>query len=66
MSNNSIIGCIIHLLEDEFYEIRQCAIKAIKEFSIQNNEFKNSSKDILLYMLNDENDHVRIFSIKTL
>ncbi|KAL4483925.1 hypothetical protein ABPG72_013931 [Tetrahymena utriculariae] len=57
-------GAIVHLLEDEFNEIRKSAIDIIQNFGQQSEQFGKESRDILFYMLNDENDSVRIKAIQ--
>lgn len=66
-SENFIIGCIHHVLEDELPEIRIAAIKALetlgKILSVEKNQ---EIKELLLYFLNDDFDKVRIKALNSL
>lgn len=56
----------MHLLEDEFNEVRMSAIDIIGNFGRLSESFARESRDILFYMLNDENDAVRIRAVQTM
>lgn len=56
----------MHLLEDEFAEIRKETIKIIHYFGEKSSVFRESCRECLFCMLNDESDEVRIEGLKTL
>lgn len=66
-SDNVIIGCIHHVLEDELPEVRISAIKAMETLGkILTVEKNQDIKEILLYFLNDDFDRVRIKALQSL
>lgn len=66
-SDNVVIGCIHHVLEDELPEIRIAAIKALETLGkILTVEKTQDIKELLLYFLNDDFDRVRIKSLQSL
>ncbi|KRX08173.1 Armadillo-type fold [Pseudocohnilembus persalinus] len=66
IEDNFITGTIIHILEDEFHDIRISGIKIIENFAVQSEIFRKESRDILIHLFNDENDKVRIQSLQSI
>ncbi|PRP82098.1 hypothetical protein PROFUN_03788 [Planoprotostelium fungivorum] len=64
--DNGAIGVFIQCLEDEFWEVRNAALDAICELSLQSQSFAHRSVDFLVDMFNDEIDRVRINAINSL
>ena len=57
-------GVFFALSQDEKYEIRLQTIEALKHFSSKCDFIQDKAQDILMNMLNDEIDEVRIASLK--
>jgi len=55
-----ITGIFAHILEDGICEVRCETIKCLGVITQQNKEFLQACRDIIFYMLNDEDDVVRI------
>lgn len=65
-SHYPITGVFAHILEDGVIKVRCSAILCIGEIVKQSKEFLQSCRDIIFYMLNDEDDSVRINVIRVL
>lgn len=67
LHENSVVGSIHHVLEDELPEIRSVSIKALetlgKIFQLGKTKY---IKELLLYFLNDDFDKVRIRALQAL
>lgn len=57
-------GVFFALSQDEKYEIRLKTIEALKHYSAKSESIQEKSQNILLNMLNDEIDEVRIASLQ--
>jgi hypothetical protein len=57
-------GTFIHILEDERAEVRLRGIQSIKMLSQHFPGFARAARDILLHMLHDDNDDVRITALE--
>ncbi len=64
--NNLNRGTLIHLLVDEFREIRINCLIAIREFSQKSQDFAEKVRVILFQILNDDDDLVRLEAFTTI
>ena len=64
MMTGGACGAFVHGLEDEYYEVREAAIKAICVLCLTSTKLAMKALDFLADMFNDEIDSVRIDAIK--
>mgnify|MGYP000863069577 FL=1 len=61
---NHCRGIFLHLLEDEYYEIRILTLQCLRTFSLYLD--RSELKEIMFYMVNDNNESVRIEALRAL
>lgn len=57
-------GIFLQLLEDEFYEMRILTIRCLRTFSLYLD--RGELKEVMFYMVNDNNESVRIEALRAL
>jgi hypothetical protein len=59
-------GAFVHGLEDEFFDVRMCAIDALRQISQRSPSFCLKARDMLAEMFNDEIECVRLNAVHSL
>ncbi|KAM0875579.1 hypothetical protein ACQ4PT_036695 [Festuca glaucescens] len=59
-------GIFAHGIEDEFYQVRAAACKALGELAKFSNQYAQKALDLLMDMMNDDTEAVRLQTLRTL
>ncbi|CAM6096233.1 unnamed protein product [Calypogeia fissa] len=62
----SVAGAFVVGLEDEFWEVRSGAVKALAKLGISSEKMANGALELIVDMINDDSSHVRQEAIEAL